>query len=79
MKGREINKSHPLYEEYVEKYKKIYLKYADLIDAEEAKYPDWNGLDHPASDKTFPLDKERSAKLKDLQKEYDFLFTTKES
>jgi len=53
----------------------MWEKYQQRIDEEEAKYPDWHGLDHPASMITRQIDRERNAELRKLQAEYAYLFT----
>ena len=72
---KKINKAHPDYADYVSKCKKIAEAYFALQDAEEAKYPNWRGLDHPASGVCRKLSKEMNAKLLQLRQEYRHLFS----
>ena len=72
---KNINKSHPLYEEYISECKTLFQWYEAKIEAERAKYPDWKGLDHPAGKEVRALERERNSKLDELQRKYDFLFS----
>ena len=73
-KGR-IDKSHTDYPEYVQKCYALSEKYSALEDAARAKYPNWKGLDHPASEEIKRLSNEMNSKLRQLQQEYSYLFT----
>ena len=72
---REINKSHSKYPEYIRKCQQLFSKYELLIEKEIAHYPEWHGLDHPATEIIRTLEKQRNAKLKEIQEEYEYLFT----
>lgn len=70
-----VNKNHPDYPIYSEKFKALWDAYMDLRDREYAKYPEWHGWDHPADDVVRPAHRKLSADIKALQKEYAHLFT----
>ncbi len=73
---RKINKAHPQYPEYIEKCTKLFQYYWELMDAEDAKYPitEKPPQDSPADSVNRKLARERNEKLREIQKEYDFLF-----
>ena len=48
------------------------------IETERAKYPEWQGLDHPSDPVVRLLERERDVKFKAQQKEFDFLFSDHE-
>jgi hypothetical protein len=72
---KKIDKAHPLYAKYVAKCEILFRSYSPKIEAERAKYPEWQGLDHPSYAAVRLLERECNAKLKALQKEFDFLFS----
>ena len=72
---KKINQSHPRYADYIAECKALFFEYDAWIEAERAKYPDWNGLDHPSYTVVRPLDRERNAKLRKIQEKYGFLFS----
>ena len=72
---KNVNKSHPRYEEYISKCRDLFHIYEEKIEAEHAKYPNWRGLDHPSDIEVRLLERECNSKLRDLQREYDFLFS----
>lgn len=72
---KNVNESHPRYEEYISKCRNLFRMYDEKIEAERAKYPTWRGRDHPSDIKVLALERERNSKLRDLQREYDFLFS----
>lgn len=69
-----VNKLHPDYPEYIEKCRAMSEKFFAEEDAEKAKYPDWKGRDHPAGEKLMEISKKHNAALRELQKEYAYLF-----
>ncbi len=70
-----VDKTHPDYPVYSAKHKALWDTYIKLEEEEEAKYPDWNGKDHPANTVLRPARRRLSEDVKALQKEYDYLFT----
>lgn len=72
---KKIDKTHPLYAEYVAKCNALFRDYAEKIEAERAKYPEWQGLDHPSYVVVRSLERECNAQLKALQIEFGFLFS----
>lgn len=75
IKTRKIDKSHIDYSEYIEKCKAVSEKYIALEQAAEDKYHGWTGRDHPAGPEIHNIKKMYCEELKELQKEYDYLFT----
>lgn len=71
---KRINKQHPKFSEYLSKCEALASEYSKKVDAEESKYPNWRGLDHPATREVLAITKEFNKKLRALQTEYDFLF-----
>ena len=71
---KRINKQHPKFAEYLSKCESLAHEYAEKVDAAESQYPNWRGLDHPASHEISEITKEFNKKLKALQTEYNFLF-----
>lgn len=72
---RKLNKAHPDCAAYTEKFNALWDTYSKREEEELAKYPDYKGLDHPAYAVLRPLHRKLSEDIKDLQKEYDYLFT----
>lgn len=76
---KSANKNHPDFPEYIEKYKALWAKYEPQFDALEKKrqelYSDWHGLDGPIESERLKLFKKRNVELKELVKEYEYLFT----
>lgn len=72
---RTINRSHPDFQEYSRKFHEIWDEYYLLEDTEKAKYPDWQGKDHPADVILRPAYKKCCEETKKLQEEYAYLFT----
>lgn len=70
-----VNKDHPDYPTYAAKHKSLWDAYFELQEAEKSKYPDWDGLDHPADEVLRPAFRKLSEDIKALQKEYAYLFT----
>lgn len=70
-----VNKNHPDYPTYSAKHKELCDAYMKLWDEEEAKYPAWQGQDHPAYEVLRPAHRKLSEDIKALQKEYAYLFT----
>ena len=71
---KRINEGHADYPEYVEKCRRLNDEFRAKEAAEKAKYPDWKGLDHPASDAVYGLKKQFHADLRALREEYAHLF-----
>lgn len=68
-----INKNHPKYEEYCEKFKKVYL---EMVQKEnEAHVSGEEGLDNSGMGEMVAIGRKYSKKLKEIQKEYSFLFS----
>lgn len=74
-KKRHLNKSHPDCAEYTKKYNELWDSYVKFKEEEEAKYPNWTGLDHPANSVIVPAFRKMCADIKELQKKYSHLFT----
>lgn len=72
---KKINENHPLFNEYKAKCDTLFHECWAKVDEERAKYPDWKGRDHPSDLAVYALEKECNSKLRDLQREYDFLFS----
>lgn len=78
---KSANKNHPDYPEYIEKCKALWAEYKPRFEALEKKrqelYPNWRGLDGPSEITTEEriLQRKHNAELKELQKEYAYLFT----
>ena len=72
---REINKSHSLYPEYIKRCKKLFSKYDLLIEEEKARHPRQNELDYQAIESIIALERQRNAELREIQQEYEILFT----
>lgn len=70
----EVNKAHPDYQEYIQKCKE--LQTAEMAEEDKilSRYPDWNGQDHPESERLRQIYMKYSIKLKTLQAEYSYLF-----
>lgn len=75
MCGKRVNREHPDYPVYISKCKSLFAAYQKQFDEEIAKYPDQHGRDHPAYAVIRPLDRKKNAELRELQKEYSYLFT----
>lgn len=71
---RKIDKAHKDYPEYIEKCKAMSGKYIALEQAEEDRYPMWEGLDHPAGPGIQTIKRLYREELKALQKEYAHIF-----
>ena len=74
-KRKRLNKNHPDCTEYTRKFNAIWDAYFKLENEERAKYPDWQGKDHPADTVLRPIHRECCKKTKALQEEYAYLFT----
>lgn len=72
---KKLNKNHPDCAEYTERFNALWDAYFALEEKEKAKYPDWQGKDHPAYTILRPIHKECCEKTKALQEEYAYLFT----
>lgn len=72
---RKLNEQHPDCAEYRRKFEAIWKAYIKLEEIEKAKYPDWKGLDHPANEVLCPAYHKCCEEMKELQKEYAYLFT----
>lgn len=70
-----VNINHPDYPTYSAKHKELWDAYMKLWDDEDAKYPDWQGKDHPAYGVLRPAHRKLSEDIKALQKKYAYLFT----
>lgn len=70
-----VDKTHPDYPIYSAKHKALWDAYIKLEEAEEAKYPDWRGRDHPADTVLRPARYKLSKDIETLQQEYSYLFT----
>ena len=66
-----VDQAYPIYSA---KHKALWAAYIQLEEAEEAKYPDWRGKDHPADAVLRPARRKLSEEIKALQKEYAYLF-----
>lgn len=69
-----VNKEHPLFREYYDKCMVLRDEYITKRKAVRARFPAWQGKDHPASAELLELDRQQHAELRALQKEYSFLF-----
>ena len=69
-----LDTSHPDCAEYTARFHAIWDAYFALDDEETAKYPNWNGLDHPANVILCPAYRECCKATKKLQQEYSYLF-----
>lgn len=78
-KQKHLNKNHPDYAMYTAKFRAIWEGYFKREEEEKGKYPDWNGLDHPADSVLRPIHKKCCEETKKLQQEYAYLFTEEES
>ena len=74
-KRKSINRNHPNCAEYSARFHAIWDAYFKLEDKEKAKYPDWQGKDHPANAVLRPIHKKCCAETRALQEEYAYLFT----
>ncbi len=45
---KKVDRAHPLYAEYLAKCEILFRNYTEKIETERAKYPEWQGLDHPS-------------------------------
>lgn len=75
---KKVDRAHPLYAEYLAKCEILFRNYTEKIETEQAKYPEWQGLDHLSDPVVRLLERERDVKFKALQKEFDFLFSDHE-
>ncbi len=71
---RHVDTSHPDCAEYTRKFHEIWNYYFETEAKEKAKYPDWEGKDHPAYEVLRPLHRECCEKTKRLQEQYAYLF-----
>lgn len=69
-----INKQHPDYLEYIKKCQVISNEFCEKEEIERAKYPNWRGKDHPSDPEVMVHYRKFSAALKELKKEYSYLF-----
>lgn len=75
MRGkRRVDTSHPDCGEYTRKFKELWAQYYELEEQERAKYPDWNGKDHPADVILAPAYRKCCEKTESLQREYSHIF-----
>ena len=75
---RRINTEHPDCAKYEAQFHAIWDPYFALEEKEKAKYPGWNGQDHPADIILRPMYRKCCEETKVLQKKYAYLFTTVE-
>ncbi len=78
MSAKKVNKQHPAYSEYIKKCRAVFDAYREFEEKEYAKYPRWAGRDHPSYAITIPEWRKRNAQLKELQKEYAYLWEPSE-
>ena len=77
-KRRKINTEHPDCAKYTAEFHAIWDPYFALEDEEKAKYPEWNGQDHPAYVVLRPAHKKCCEETKALRKKYAHLFVVVE-
>ncbi len=71
---KKLNRSHPDCAKYLERFEALWGAYTAKEQAEKAKYPDWDGKDHPANPKFQEEYRRLCKEIQELQKEYDYLF-----
>lgn len=71
---KRIDKNNPKYDEYIAHCKSLTDAFVKKEEQILAKYPRWEGLDHPADVEINPIRRQFHADLKKLQRRYSFLF-----
>lgn len=71
---RRVDTTHPDCEEYTRKLTSLWTQYYELEDKERAKYPDWEGKDHPAGVILASAYRKCCEETKALQQEYKHIF-----
>ena len=76
---KRVNENHPDFQKYWAKCVELRSEYKPRLEAIDEigrkKYPNWKGFDCPWGDERRKVEKEFNSKLKELQKQYEYLFT----
>ena len=75
---KRVNKQHPDYDGYISRCEALWSAYRPKFDTVEKSgqeaYPDWRGKDSPWAGEERDLTRKMHAALKELQREYAYLF-----